>query len=159
MTISTKACSRCGKPVSIQDLQPIRGAEGPYKMELEGVSVMVCGENHKRFVYPDLAMRLMDQIADPDASGLYAAKLHGLFKKRAHCAKCSTELQPGKPGSKDYRVSVPLPDLQPVTVTLSAPVLKCAQCGTEQLPDEADLLKYVFKSMTRAFRSADVHAQ
>lgn len=159
MAISHKACSRCGKPVSIQALPPISGTEGAYKMELEGVSVMVCGENHKRFVYPDLAMRLMDQIANPDASGLYAATLHGLFKKHAHCAKCSTELPPGKPGSKDYRVSVPLPDLQPVTLTLSASVLKCSQCGTEQLPDAADLLKYVFKSMTRAFRSAEVHPQ
>ena len=159
MAFSQKACSRCGKPVSIQASPPISGTEGTYKMGLEGVSVMVCGENHKRFVYPDLAMRLMDHIANPDASGLYAATQRGLFKKHAHCAKCATELPSGKPDRRDYRVSVPLPDIQPVTVMLSAPILKCAQCGTEQLPDSADLLNYVLKAMTHAFRAAEIHAQ
>ncbi len=159
MSISHKACSRCSKPVSIQTLPPISGSEGAYKLELEGVSVMICGENHKRFVYPDLAMRLMDHMANPDASGLYAATQRGLFRKHAYCAKCSTELPAGKPDSKDYRVSVPLPDIQPVALTLSAPVKKCAQCGTVQLPDTADLLKYVFKSMAHAFRSAEIHAE
>ena len=159
MAISSKACSRCGKPVSLQAVPPISGTEGDYKLGLEDVSVMICAENHKRFVYPDLAMRLMDHIANPDASGLYAATQRGLFKKHAHCAKCSTELPPGKPDIKEYRVSVPLPDIQPVTLTLSAPVLNCAQCGTAQLPDTAHLVKYVFKAMTHAFRSADIHAE
>jgi len=159
MAISHKACSRCSKPVSIQTLPPISGTEGAYKLVLDGVSVMTCAENHKRFVYPDLAMRLMDQIADAEASGLYAATQRGLFKKRAYCAKCSTELPSGEPHSKDYRVSVSLADIPPVIVTLSASVLKCAQCGTEQLPDTDDLLKYVFKAMVHAFRSAEIHAQ
>ena len=158
MAISHKACSRCNKPVSIQAAPPISGTEGAYKLALEGVSVMICGENHKRLVYPDFAMRLMDHIANADASGLYAATQRGLFKKRAYCAKCSTELPTAKPDSTDYRVSVPLPDIQPVILTLSAPALKCAQCGTAQLPDTADLLKYVFKAMTHAFRSAEIHA-
>ena len=159
MAISHKACSRCSKPVSIQAVPSISGTEGTYKLVLDGVSVMTCAENHKRFVYPDLAMRLMDQIADPEASGLYAATQRGLFKKHAYCAKCSTELPSGKSDSKDYRVSVSLADIPPVIVTLSAPVLKCAQCGTEQLRDTDDLLKYVFKAMVHEFRSAEIHAQ
>ena len=159
MAMSRKACSRCGKPVSIQAVAPISGAEGAYKLGLEGVSVMICAENHKRFVYPDLAMRLMDHITNPDASGLYVATQRGLFKKHAHCAKCSTELPPGQLDSKDYRVSVPLPEIQPITVTLSGPVLTCTQCGTAQLSDQAHLLKYVFKAMTHAFRSAEIHAE
>ena len=141
MAISHKACSRCGKPVSIQTVAPISGTEGAYSLGLEGVSVMICGENHKRFVYPDLAMRLMDHIANPDASGVYAATQRGLFKKRAQCAKCTTELPTGKTESVDFRVSVPLPNVQPVTLTLSAPVLRCEQCGTAQLADTAHLLK------------------
>jgi DNA-directed RNA polymerase subunit RPC12/RpoP len=159
MAISHKACSRCSKPVSIQAVPPIEGTEGAYKVTLEGVSVMSCGENHKRFVYPDLAMRLMDYIANPEVSRLYAASKRGLFKKRAYCAKCSTELPIGTPDSKDYRISVPLPDIQPVTLTLSAPVIKCARCGTSQLPDTADLMKFVFKAMAHAFRSAGIHAE
>ena len=159
MAISHKICSRCRKPVSLQALPPISGTEGAYKMELEGVSAMICGENHKCFVYPDLAMRLMDCVANADASGLCAATQRGLFKKHAHCAKCAAEIPEGKPNTRDYRVSVPLPEIQPVTVKLSAPVLRCAQCGTEQLPDDADLTKYVFKAMIHAFRSAEIHAE
>lgn len=87
---------------------------GAYKMGLEGVSVMTCGENHKRFVYSDLAMRLMDHIANPDVSGLYAATQRGLFKKHAHCAKCATKLPASKPDSKDYRVSVPSRTFNPL---------------------------------------------
>ncbi len=120
---------------------------------------MICEENHKRFVYPNLAMRLMDHISNPDVSGLYAATQRGFFTKHTHCAKCETELPAGKPDSKEYRITVPLPDVPSVTVTLNAPVYKCAKCGTEQLPDAADLRKYVFKSMARAFRSAEVHSQ
>jgi hypothetical protein len=159
MAVSHKACPRCSKPVSLQAAPPISGTEGAYKVALEGVSVLICGEDHKRFVYPDFAVRLMDHIANSDASGLYAATQRGLFKKRAYCAKCSTEIPIGEPDSKNYRVSVPLQGIQPVTLTLSAPVLKCAQCGTAQLPDTADLLKYVFKAMTHAFRSAEIHAE
>ena len=160
MSISHKACSRCSKPVSIQVVPPISGTEGAYKLELEGISVMICAENHKRFVYPDLAMRLIDRIADPNASGLYAATKRGLFKKHAYCAKCSTELLSGIPDSaEEYRASMPVPDMQPIAITLSAPVLKCTKCGTAQLSDTADLLKYVFKAMTHAFRSADIHAE
>jgi ribosomal protein S27AE len=140
-------------------MPPISGTEGSYKLELEGLSVMVCGENHKRFPYPDLAMRLMDHMADPDASALYAAKQRGFFRKRAYCAKCSAELMIGKPENREYRVSVPMRDIQPVILTLSAPVMKCAQCGTAQLADTADLMKFVFKAMTHAFRSADIHAE
>lgn len=140
MAISRKACSRCGKPVSMQTVPPISGTEGAYTLRLEGVSVMMCGENHKRFVYPDLAMRLMDHVANADASGVYAATRRGLFKKQTRCAKCNTELPTGKADSMDFRVTVPLPDVQPTTVTLSAPVLKCPQCGTTQLPDTAHLL-------------------
>ena len=159
MATSHKVCSRCSKPVSLQAAPPISGTEGAYKVALEGVSVLICGENHKRFVYPDLAMRLMDYIANSDASGLYAATQRGLFKKSAYCAKCSAELPTGKPDGKDYRVSVPLPNIQPVTVTLSAPTLECAQCGTAQLPDTADLLNCVFRAMTHAFRAAEIHAE
>ena len=159
MAISVRACLRCSKPVSIQAIPPISGTEGTYKMTLEGVSVMICEENHKRLVYSDLAMRLMDHVADPDKSGLYAATRRGLFKKRTYCAKCTTELPSGTADNKDYRVSVPLRNIEPVTVILSAPVIRCAQCGVEQLPDEADLLKYVFKAMTHAFRAAEIHAQ
>ena len=159
MAIPHKACSRCGKPVSIQTAPPISGTEGAYTLGLESVSVMICGENHKRLVYPDLAMRLMDHIADADASGVYAATRRGLFKKHTHCAKCTTELPTGTTESMDFRVSVPLPDIQPVTLTLSAPVLRCAQCGTAQLPDTAHWMKYVFKAMAHAFRSAEIHAE
>jgi hypothetical protein len=159
MAISQKACSICSKPVSIREMPPIAGTEGAYELRLEGVTVMSCGEDHKRFVYPDLAMRLMDHIADPGASGLYAATQRGLFRKHAHCAKCATELPDTIPDSRAYCVKVSLPDIQPVTLTLSAPVLTCAQCGTAQLPDTAHLLKYVLKAMTHAFRSAGIHAQ
>ena len=159
MAISRKACSRCGKPVSLQAVPPISGTEGAYTLGLEGISVMVCAENHRRLVHPDLAMRLMDHIANPDVSGLYAATQRGLFRKHAHCAKCSTELPSGEPDIKDYRVSVPLPEIQSVTVTLTAPVLECTRCGTAQLPDSADLLKYVFKAMAHAFRSEEIHAE
>jgi ribosomal protein S27AE len=158
-SISKKACSHCGKPVSLQSAGPMSGTEGAYKLELDHVSVMICGENHKRFVYPDFAIRLMDHIADPDVSGLYAAKTRGFLKKHAHCAKCSVELPTQRPNSKEYRLIVPLPDLQPVTLTLNAPVLMCAQCGEEQLPDASHLVTCVFKAMTHAFRSAEVHAQ
>ena len=72
MAISHKARSRCGKVVSIQAEPPISGAEGLTSWGWRGLSVMTCEENHKRFAYPDLAMRLMDHFADPDAPGLYA---------------------------------------------------------------------------------------
>jgi hypothetical protein len=159
MTISYKACSRCKKPVSLLALPSISGAEGPYKIELFGLSVLVCEENHKRFVYPNLAMRLMDQLTVPEVSGLYTATKRGLFKKHVHCGKCGAELPVNERHSQVYRVRVPFTDIEPVIVTLSAPVLKCAQCGTGQLADEQDLMKYVFKSMVHAFRSADIHAE
>lgn len=159
MAISRKPCTQCKKPVELQTVPALSGEDGGYRISLESVPAMVCADNHKRLIHPEFALQVMDAIVDPSSSGLYAAPQRGLLKKRTYCAKCGSELAGLQPAIRDYRVTVAVESAAPMVVALSAPCLKCTQCGTEQLPREQDLNDRVFKALAGAFRSAELRAE
>ncbi len=158
MAMSRKPCRQCKQPVELKTVPVLSGEDGGYRISLESVPVMVCAANHKRLIHPEFALQVMDIIANP-SSGVYAAPQRGLLRKRTYCAKCAAELEQMAPTSRDFRVTVPVESEGPMIVFLTAPCLKCRQCGTEQLPREQDLADRVFKALAGAFRGAEIHAE
>jgi hypothetical protein len=43
-------------------------------------------------------------------------------------------------------------------ITVSAPWIRCATCGTEQLPRLNDVPEHLLKALARAFRGAQIRA-
>jgi hypothetical protein len=144
MAISRKPCTQCKQPMELTVVPAVAGEDGAYRLALESVPAMMCPDKHKRLIYPEFAMAVMDTIANPATSGVYAAVQRGLLRKRSYCGKCGAELIETRPVSHEFRVSVPVEGGAPLTAVLAAPCLKCAQCGTEQLPREQDLADHIF---------------
>jgi len=159
MAINPKPCALCKRPMELGVLPVLAGDEESCRITLGNVPVMVCAEGHKRLLYSNFVMELMDTLAQPETAGLRVGEKRGIFRKRFRCIKCSSDIQGGHTAIAEFRASLRLRDMtDSVSVALTAPVMRCSSCGGEQLADERSLMQ-VFKALTRAFRSADVRPQ
>jgi len=159
MTINPKPCALCKRPMEPGVLPVLTGHEEGYRITLGNVPVMVCAEGHKRLLYPTFVTDLMDTLARPETAGLQVGEKRGIFRKRSHCIKCSSDIGADQAAIAEYNASLRLRDMtDSVSVALTAPVMRCGKCGGEQLADESSLMQ-VFKALTHAFRSADVRPQ
>lgn len=159
MAISYKPCSQCKKPMDLRVLPTLTGDEGDYRILLESMPTMICAENHKRLIYPEFAMRVLDAIADPAYSGIYAASRRGFLRKRTQCAKCEAVLVEHQRNSRTFRVTFLVESIPPLEIVLTAPCLKCPKCGTDQLPRNQDFNDFIFKAMAHAFSREEIRAQ
>jgi len=100
-------------------------------------------------------MRIMDSVA----AGIPAGKRRGFLWKRTTCGQCASDIPSDQTHTKDYTVSLKLVEV-PVATTavLTAPVLRRANCGMEQIAGENELM-HVFKALARALESADIRAE
>src|SRR5688572_24458284 len=159
MAINRKPCALCKSPVDQGVLPLLEGTEESCRVTLSNVPIMLCAEGHKRLLYSNFVMELMDTLAQPETAGLRVGEKRGIFRKRFRCIKCSSDIQGGHTAIAEFRASLRLRDMtDSVSVALTAPVMRCSSCGGEQLADERSLMQ-VFKALTRAFRSADVRPQ
>src|SRR5688500_8991789 len=108
MAISRQPRTQCKKPVELKAMQALSSEDRGYRISLESVPTMVCADDHRRPIQPEFALQVMDAIANPSSSGIYAAPQRGLLKKRTYCAKCDSELGQMAPASRDFRVTIPV---------------------------------------------------
>ena len=54
---------------------------------------LVCERSHRRFITRDFPMKLLEQVAGSDRTGLPAAKKHGFLFKKLHCNQCDVLLE------------------------------------------------------------------
>lgn len=155
MAISRKACSVCKKPVEQTVLPLVSGEESSYRVSVKNLPMMQCPGGHRRLLYPDFAMRIMDSVA----AAIPVGKRRGLFRKRVTCGQCASDISSDQIQQKEYETSLGLPEMsEAATAVLSAPVLRCPRCGTEQVAGENELM-HVFKALARAFKSAEIHVE
>jgi hypothetical protein len=159
MAINRKPCVACKSPVEEGVLPALAGSEGPCRITLGNVPVMVCPQGHKRLLYPNFVAELMDALAVPETAGLRVGEKRGLFRKHFRCARCSADIPAEHTASADYKASIKLRDMtDPVDLAVTTVVMRCGACGNEQLADQGELMQ-LFKALTSAFRSADVRPQ
>ena len=159
VAFNRKPCALCKNPMEYVELPALAGNEKSCRVTLNNVPIMVCANGHKRLVYSSFVTELMDALARPETTGLRVGPKHGLFRKRFRCHKCSFDIPAENTAIGEYKASVKLTDMtHPISVVLAMPVLKCGDCGNDQLAHESDLMQ-VFTALTHAFRSADVKPQ
>ena len=104
MSPNAKPCGVCRKDVAPGAVDAMVGEEAGVRMSIEGMPVQVCAEGHRRFVAPDFAVQLMQQLMGEGPFAPLAAAMHkGLLRKRLHCPACGKEL--GEPAAERAEVT------------------------------------------------------
>ena len=156
MTIAGKFCAQCKRPLQPATVSRLSGEGGGYKVALESIPVMACAANHMRLIGPEFVGEALDAVSKGELSGVYAANQQGFLGRRTHCGKCGFEIVNGITKNREFRTNLPLESGASMQITLSAPWIRCATCGAEQLPRVTDLPQEVINALTRAFRDAKI---
>jgi hypothetical protein len=151
-------CSKCKGVMTVKPLETFSGEEGGVKVTIQAMPAVVCGQEHKRFLYPMFAGLLMDMMIDEETYKFApGAVKKGLFTKRYHCPGCGQEL-PGAPtGKRSQEVEAAFKNADPFKFTIDVPVYKCAGCGKECIRSAEETGKLAMGATGHAYRSADVH--
>lgn len=158
MTGTAKRCKECGGEANVTTLGAFSGEEGVVAVEVDGMPVVACAKDHKRFLYPEFVAHLMDFVADPGKIAPQPpAVRRGLIRKRYHCSGCDAEL-PAAPGSRTESVlDAVFRNAVPFKVVVRVALHKCERCGREQVRSNEELADSAFKAITHGFRAADIH--
>jgi hypothetical protein len=147
---------KCGAPLGITQLPPIRGTEDEVIVTIAGLPCRACPSGHERWLagvlfHDHLLARLYATI-------LPVARARGVFRKTWHCPRCGDPVAPaGYSGSAGGRIE--LPDLPPFLITVEAPLVDCAACGTALLWNkDGDAVFKIDEAIARAIAGADVRS-
>ena len=122
---------KCGAPLGITQLPPIRGAEGGVVVTLAGFPCRACPNGHERWLSSVL---LHDQLlAQLYAKILPVAQARGVFRKTWHCPRCGERVAAVAAGMGKAEGRIELPDLPPFLITVEAPLVDCPACGVALL--------------------------
>lgn len=157
MEANTMRCKECKGEMSLRALDPMAGEEQGVRVRIEGMPGMQCPQGHRRFVAPDFAVKMMnDLLSGKDLAALDAAVQKGLLRKRACCPQCGQELGDAAAGSVQSKRQIELQGLEAFGVQVELPTLRCAGCGRECVPPEKTVVDGLMKATASAFRSAQV---
>lgn len=148
-------CKQCDTPMRLQLIKAIAGEEGVLKIAITDFPALVCEREHRHFIAHDFPMRLLEQVAGKNKTGLPAGKKKGLIFKKFHCGKCG-DLLAEENHSKPFGIEVKLADAPQMRVELSVPVYKCAGCGQEQLRDSDEIEGLTPAALAHAFQGAGI---
>lgn len=151
-------CLTCKGEMTVKLLDTFSGKESGVKVTIQGMPAAVCGEGHKRFIYPLFAGQLMDIAMDEDTyTFVPSAVKKGLFTKHFHCPGCGQELPGSSTGSKSREMTVEFKYADPFTFQVEVPVFKCGGCGNECIHSAEATGKLAMSATGHAYRSTDIH--
>lgn len=124
-------CPRCDQPLERRPRGAGDVTHGAVAVLLEGADVWVCPEGHHRQERsPELLPRLLAAV-DHDLVVSERTRM----RKRLRCGVCGAELT--IPGRRTTRsVSATVPGTGVVRATFDLPMLRCPDCGRDQVPHE-----------------------
>lgn len=124
----TTTC-HCGRPTRRAIAPTAEVTDADSTLRLDGVGVYVCDRGHATVADDEVAARVVAAIRD----GLLQARRRRLRRHDA-CGDCGADLV-----LLGRRTDTPVPTTTPfgvVTPTLDATMLRCPDCGREQLPPD-----------------------
>lgn len=151
-------CAKCQGDMTVSRLDAFSGEERGVKVTLQGMPAAVCGQGHKRFVYPLLAGLLMDLAMETDHyKAVPSAVKKGLFTKRYLCPGCAMELPLTPTGHQSQELQAEFKHVDPFKIVIEFPVYRCSGCGKESLHSSEETGKLAASAMGHAFRGTDIH--
>lgn len=151
-------CSKCQGEMTVSRLATFSGEEAGVKVTIQDMPAAVCGQGHKRFVYPLLAGLLMDMAMDQDNyKAVPSAVKKGLFTKHYHCPGCTMELPLAPTGHQSRELEAQFKHVDPFKVVVEFPVYRCSGCGKESIHSAEETGKLATSATGHAFRGTDIH--
>lgn len=125
------ACPTCGAPLEARAVV-VQAEHGTVHALVEGAPFLTCPEGHVR---RDPVARFPEAVVTAVREGLLVAARPRLPWRPQGCGACRHALT--MPGRRTTRsVTAAIAGLVPFTVTLDVPLLRCTECGAENLPRE-----------------------
>jgi uncharacterized protein with PIN domain len=124
-------CPQCEQRLEHRPLGPREATHGSVAVVVEGAGELVCPEGHHREPASPDVLRSLRDAAGRDILVSQRTRL----RRQLRCGVCEAELT--VPGRRTTRsVSAPVPDAGVVRATFDLPMLRCPDCGREQVPEE-----------------------
>jgi hypothetical protein len=155
--MTTTVCRQCSADTELKQLGRVEGDDSGIHIAIEGLPALECTNGHKRFPTPEFPLQFIEEMLKNDELITATPAVEkGLFRKRAHCPKCGTELPSETGDTSTHQVNVTVPDVEPVAVELAVPIYGCPKCSEHPTLPQAMVQRGVMQAMANAFRSADI---
>lgn len=121
-------CPRCGEPAEIADCPEAAVGAGDTTVRILGLARATCPAGHTTTLPAEAAAHASAEVDEM----LLVSVTRGLVRRREVCGVCEGEL--ALPPRNSHR-PVPLDvDGRVLTVIVESPMVRCPDCGREQLP-------------------------
>jgi ribosomal protein L34E len=151
-------CKQCSAPMQLQSIGTVAGEDGVLKISVSDFPALVCERGHRQFVARDFPVKLLENVAASDKTGLPAGKKQGLLFKKYHCGRCGEPLG-AEAEARPFGFDVNLADAPQMRVEFTVPVYKCTACGEQQLRDRAEIEALVPAALAHGFQAAGFKPQ
>lgn len=124
----TVPCPRCGEPAEVTNCPEAAVQAGDATVRIQGLARATCPAGHATTLPPDAAAHAGAKVDEM----LLVSTTRGLVRRREVCGACEGALD--LPPRNSYRpVSLDV-DGRVLTVIVESPMVRCPDCGREQLP-------------------------
>lgn len=125
MTIS---CPRCGERAEVVDCPEAAVQAGDTTVRVHGLALAHCPAGHTTTLPVDAAAHAVAKVDEM----LLVSATRGLVRRREVCGACQGELVlPPRTSHRPVSLDV---DGRVLTVIVESPMVRCPDCGREQLP-------------------------
>lgn len=124
----TIPCPRCDEPATVADCAEAAVQSGDATVRVQGLARATCPAGHVTMLPPDAAAHANAKVDEM----LLVSTTRGLVRRREVCGACEGTLAL-PPRNSDRPVSLDV-DGRVLTVIVESPMVRCPDCGREQLP-------------------------
>jgi len=146
--------THCGKEMKLHKLPVFGGSLGESKITFYDFPVLKCSKcNYINYVYPEFERNLKAEIFE---NKIIKVIKEGVIEKKFFCNKCRTILDAKKLGRDDFKFEMKLGDGSNFRIELSAPSLRCHECGLVQVHDYIGVYDDIEGAILLAFSSVNL---
>lgn len=146
-------CRTCGEPLVLRDVD-IHGGFQTYAVAAQGLPVLRCPNGHEtKEAYDEFLVNLSEQLAFEDH--LFTKRV-GLFRRRDVCRACGAELNLNSVASQRTQVPMQHGDAPEYQLEITAPVVRCPECSTVQVPNRDEHHEGIHNALRDALDTAGI---
>ncbi len=124
----TVPCPRCGLPADVVERPEAAMQAGDTTVRVQGLAAVRCPAGHASALPVDATPRAIASVAEM----LLVSRVRGVVRRRAVCGACEADLTlPARTSDRPVSLDV---DGRVLTLVVECPMVRCPDCGREQLP-------------------------
>lgn len=124
----TVPCPRCGEPADVVERPEAAMQAGDTTVRVQGLAAAHCPAGHASALPVDATPLAVARVAEM----LLVSGTRGVVRRREVCGACDADLTlPGRRSDRPVSLDV---DGRVLTLVVECPMVRCPDCGREQLP-------------------------